>query len=34
MGDFKLKTDPAYVIPEEERMTPQRKRAQVRQGMT
>ncbi|KAL6756288.1 hypothetical protein V8C86DRAFT_2652820 [Haematococcus lacustris] len=29
VGDFKLKSDPAYVIPEEERMTPQRKRAQM-----
>lgn len=30
MGDFKLKSDPSYVIPEDERMTPQRKRFQVR----
>lgn len=29
MGDFKLKSDPAYVVPEEERMTPQRKRFQM-----
>eukprot|EP00798_Chlamydomonas_sp_ICE-L_P007462 gene7462-603_t len=29
MGDFKLKSDPKYVIPEEERMTPQRKRQQM-----
>ncbi len=29
MGDFKLKSDPTYVVPEEERMTPQRKRYQM-----
>nr|A8J1V4.1 RecName: Full=Cilia- and flagella-associated protein 44 [Chlamydomonas reinhardtii] len=26
IGDFKLKSDPNYVVPEEERLTPQRKR--------
>ncbi|GMH39549.1 hypothetical protein BSKO_07447 [Bryopsis sp. KO-2023] len=29
MGDFKLKTDPAYVVPKEERMTPDKKRYQM-----
>eukprot|EP00955_Chlamydomonas_euryale_P004409 46855-Chlamydomonas_euryale.AAC.1 len=29
IGDFKLKSDPTYVLPEEQRMTPARKRLQM-----